>query len=741
MRLLRRNARTWTTATAAVLTLLVTSAGLADAASASSSTQASVEVAGTLVRLADEPAHHADAGAPGASTSTTDSHDEHRSGDAPSTMTALRTADGTLVPVDEDAVQDLDGGTRVTVTAQVPPTVVAAARADGATTAPDGSSVKVNRADLREGTSGPAKTDSQLTKATVAAASSTGTPLRATKTTVAGASTASATTYSRAVHDITVAVVVPRGVTGASATATQIRNQVANASAYWSGVSGGGITLRVAKISARYVSAYRCGDDVFAMWSEAAKRTGFTEAPNKHLVISFPKEAAGGGCPYGLASIGSGVNSGGVALVSDTAWPVLAHEVGHNFGLGHAKALRCNRADVNLDSLPSGCSLVEYGYPWDVMAASSTDSAGTLSAVQASRIGLLTSAHVVQATPGSRAVTLQPMASGTGVRAVRIADPASDAVYFVEYRVRTGRDLRLYQNMPNGVRVLKVDRTSWQERGSVVLDATPTGSANDIARQVPVGSTWRSTSGAVSVRVAAAGATANVTVAVGSAAAAPTRTAGVATGVTVSAPAIDATAATGPRARISWRGGPAGARYDVQVQEVGVNARGARSLGPVRTWRSGTRATSANYAGRAGTHVQFRARANGGAWSSWRSVTFAVDATARGFSASRGWASGRLSAYYGGTYSSTAGRGAWIQRPATATNRISIIGPRHARGGVARVYVNGRLRATVNTYAPSTRQRQVLASIAVPWGAHTVRIVHAGAPRTNIIVDAIAYGR
>lgn len=727
MRAMRRTAHAWTTASAAVLAVLVAGTGLAHAA-APATVSAQVEVSGTVVRLAEEPGHEA-----GKAHTDSGAHAES----APSTLTALRTADGTLVPVNEHAVRDLDGGTRVTVTAQVPPTVVAAAQADGATKAPDGSTVRVSRADLREGSgSKPAGTDSQLAKATAASASTTGNALQATSTTVAAAA---ATTYSRGVHDVTVAIVAPRGLSGASATAAQIRNQVANASAYWSAQSGGGITLRATTISPRYVSAYRCGDDIFAMWTEAARRTGFVEGPNKHLVMSFPKEAVAAGCPYGLASIGAGVNSGGVALVADTAWPVLAHEIGHNFGLGHAKSLRCNRADVDLASLPAGCRLVEYGYPWDVMAASSADSAGNLASVQANRVGLLTGSSVVEVTGGSRSVTLQPMSAGTGLRAVRIADPASDALYFVEYRVRAGRDLRLYEDVPNGVRVLKVDRTSWQERGSVTLDATSTGAANDRSRQIPVGGTWRSHSGAISVRVTSSGATAGVTVAVGPQPA--LRTANTPS-ATLHAATIDASATTGPQARIAWSGGAAGSRYDVQAQEIGVNARGARALGAVRTWQSATSATSALYQGRAGTVVQFRARAAGGAWSSWRPVTFAVDATARGFSASRGWTSGRLAGYYAGTFSSTSQRGAWLQRPATVTNRISVIGPRHARGGVARVYVDGQLRATVNTHAARTQQRQVLASIAVPWGAHTVRVVNASPTGpANVIVDAIAYGR
>lgn len=616
MRALRRIAQS--SATAALVALVVGASGagaVALAATPGHGTAASVDVTGTVVRLIEEPAQpgaHAHEGVDGAGE--------------PERTTAVRTADGAFVPVEPDAVAGLEDGTKVTVTAQVPPVVAAAAETTQATTAPDGTRVRVNRADLAEGADGtPAASSSQLAKATAAAAAATGTALTTSSTTVAAAAS---TTYTPGVHELTIAVVAPQGVSGASATAAQLQAQVASASSYWSQVSGGGITLRIAKVTPRYLSAYRCGDDVFSMWSEAAKRSGFVEGPNRHLVISFPKEAARAGCPYGLASIGAGVNNGGVAIVSDTAWPVLAHEIGHNFGLGHAKALRCTKVDVDLASVPAGCQIVEYGYPWDVMAASSLDSAGTLSSVQATRIGLIGGSDVVDVSSGSRTITLNPMYTERGTRAVRVHDPKSNSVYFVEYRVRSGRDAILYQNVPNGVRVLQVDRTAWQERGSVTLDPTPTGSSADLSRQVAPGSTFRSYSGGVSVTVVSAGAKAVVTVSAGSTAAPAARpkTAKAVAAAKVAAATVRSTGPTG-RATVSWSGGASSARYDVEYRQVVLTASGRRSLGPIRTWKSGTSATKALFAGRPGSNYQFRARVAGAPWSGWHSVALPARAS------------------------------------------------------------------------------------------------------------------
>ena len=715
-----------------------------------------VEVRGAVVRVispAEEAAH----------TETSARHEGNpaialersgaRDGEA---LTALRAADGTYVPVEESVVAGIEAGAQVSVTVDVPAPVVAAAQRGSTARTLGGSSVTVSRQDLaRAGDASPEPATSALAEATLASAASTGTKLTGSAAKVLQAAPAS---FSAGVHRVTVAVAVPKGTSGTSATAAQIRAQVAAASSYWSEQSNGRVRFVVDSISPRYISDIACGGDVLAVWSEAAKRTGFIEAPDRHLVVSFPKEAyQRNGCVYGLASVGSGINSGGVSIVADTTWPVLAHEIGHNLGLGHAKSLRCTKSDVSLTGIPVGCSVVEYGYPWDVMAASATDGAGSLSSVQAHRIGLLGGNDLVDLLDGSATVTLQPMSRLSGLRAVRVVDPKTGTTYFIEYRTRSGRDYKLYENVPNGVRVLQVDTTAYEQRGSVVLDATPSGSASDLTRQVPVGGTFRSYGGGVTVTVREAGATASVTVASGAAAAkapavnkkapvpAPTakRRVAIAAPVLVTAPVVDASVARGPAVPVRWGGAPAGSQYDVRTRVLGVDRAGRLAPQAPKAWLTGTKAVSGTLRGAAGSSVQVQARVAGsGTWSPWRTVTFAVDATARGSTASSGWSTGRGTAYYASTYARTTARGASLSRPAPATNRIDVIGTKHAAGSVAHVYVDGVRRTVVNTYAARTAHRQVLASIPVAWGNHTVKVVNVPAgKRSALLLDAFAFRR
>lgn len=546
---------------------------------------------------------------------------------------AVRLPSGDRVPLTDGGVTE--SGDRVRVTVPVPEDVVDDIRAgrpvDGA------EEHTVTRSDLRASTLRPAPSDSPLSHAVAEHIAEEGTPVASRETVVLAHAEVAAGAAASAVHTVTVAIVRPKGVSGTVATAAQVAAQVKGADTYWREQSGGKVALQLGTVSKPYASAYTCRDSAFAVWTEAARATGFREGPDKHLVVVLPRTAVDAGCSYGLASMGHDLSSGGVAYVSDTAWPVLAHEFGHNLGLAHAKGLRCrSTSDADLARLPGGCRVDEYGDPFDVMSASSQGNAGSLSMPQAVRVGFAGTGDFVDVAGGSRTVTLRPVSGLSGVRAARVRDPRSGAVYWVEYRDRGGRDAGLYMPMTAGVRVLREEAaTTGQWPGTVALDASPTGSGSDADWSLPAGSTFASYGGGVGFSVGAVGrGAATVTVNVAASGRAVAGTPGKVTrrsAAAVGRPSPRPTATTvrvatpslsvARNGRVTWRSPGRAVRYDARIRRVV-----GRSTGKEQVWYSKTGRTSALLKGTRGTTVQIRVRATAGGtsstWSRWQAVTF-----------------------------------------------------------------------------------------------------------------------
>ena len=84
-----------------------------------------------------------------------------------------------------------------------------------------------------------------------------------------------------------------------------------------------------------------------------------------YVVYLFPQVAA---CGWnGLAYIGSPHK----AYINETnsfVTKVIAHEMGHNFGLLHAGSLDCGAASIG-----GSCSVAEYGDPWNAMGQPKRD--------------------------------------------------------------------------------------------------------------------------------------------------------------------------------------------------------------------------------------------------------------------------------------------------------------------------------------------------------------------------------
>lgn len=288
-------------------------------------------------------------------------------------------------------------------------------------------------------------------------------------------------------NEVTVVVVHPAGGTTADPTTASDVVDAVNGpvTAYWQHESRGQIVLHAGLSSlglTPYVSTADCSDPV-ALWREveAAPSVGFTRGLRKHLLIYIPKAPDAPAtdplatCDYGNGEQGGGMADGGSSYVRDSITSLLAHELGHNFGLHHSDEVVCD------DAVFSGntCGQYTQGDNYDVMG-SSWDELGSLSAPQAFSLGVLPYDQIASAAwtdDATKDLTLTAIASQTGIQTVRLGN-AEGAQFWLEYRGAVGQDAwladpaRNVAGLDQGV-ILHVSAPPGADSTDAELDATP----------------------------------------------------------------------------------------------------------------------------------------------------------------------------------------------------------------------------------------------------------------------------
>ena len=228
---------------------------------------------------------------------------------------------------------------------------------------------------------------------------------------------------------------------------------VSAGAAYWQEESGGTISgYEVAQprtfSSSAAASAPTCGlnspSDTRAVWDEAGilfPGVDFTASTN-HLLVVLPDE-----CPLGDAvgrgTLGSSIASGGKVLFHaerPERLSTLAHELGHNFSLGHAGATWCSPHN------PEHCPAGAYDDFYGVMGYAVEEGLTALGSAHRDDLGLLgpgeSRTESLPDDQSTRTVTarLAPRSATSGLRTLVVIDPETLEKYYVDYRSGTGRD-------------------------------------------------------------------------------------------------------------------------------------------------------------------------------------------------------------------------------------------------------------------------------------------------------------
>jgi PKD repeat protein len=211
-----------------------------------------------------------------------------------------------------------------------------------------------------------------------------------------------------------------------------------------------------------------CDISAYTDATTLAKAAGYDSSTYDFTVYVFPH------IPCGWAGLGV-VGGSGAWINQALSTYVVAHEVGHNYGLMHAHSRSCSGLSIG----PS-CTESEYGDPFDTMGGSNHQ----FNAFHKNELAWLTGASIATRSSGSGTYTLSPLESGSGLRALQLTTNDSSRTYWVEFRQAIGFDAGLSgnANVMNGVLIHIGPSADW---GSDLLDMLPgTATFSDAALDV-----------------------------------------------------------------------------------------------------------------------------------------------------------------------------------------------------------------------------------------------------------------
>ena len=448
-----RRVSRWAGSGALVLALLLPGAASAAAADGPQRPDAWITVTGTLERIIVEPDEGEVAGA----------HAEDSSH-----VVSVVEVDGVLYPVPDDVAVEGMTGDEVVVTVAADPSLTFDEALDAVAAPEAGDETRILAVETAESTAG-AGTDEQVLDVVLGN------------------------------HKLTV---LPVYVGTPDVPSTALRTLADTTSRYWSAQSGGALAVQTeVREWAPIAEPGSC--DTTKLWNAALAAHGITTATNgtNHIAVYFPKRTDCGGWA-GQATVG-----GGKIWINGSTLPdVLSHELGHNFGLGHAQTLTCPSGGGRLPLTSFGsCSITHYADYADVMGVGMNMATGNLNTAFADALGLSQSRDASSAL--STTVTLASLAGTTQVRALRV--PHADGTVFFDYRPAVAPDVR--KTAWAGVQV-HLRRFENGVPYTYLLDMKATTTAAFAAPSLPLGGAWDVPGTGIRVGVSGLDSTARLTV-------------------------------------------------------------------------------------------------------------------------------------------------------------------------------------------------------------------------------------
>ncbi|TFD06105.1 hypothetical protein E3T25_03235 [Cryobacterium sandaracinum] len=342
---------------------------------------------------------------------------------------------------------------------------------------------------------------------------------------------------AQSVHTVDVAVVTPAGWKGSVVPLAGwdewgssmvlddagIRSLMEQTGKYWKSQTNGQVaSVTVSPKILRYSSELDCAD-YSGLWDEASAEFGkgdwdYLNVKSQHLVVFVPSDcpaqASGMGTVGGPSASVSTAN-GGEIWIRSAGVDVMAHEFGHNLGLFHSKEHYCADSRLAELQLTEDCTDHDYGDAYDIMGSSASifDSVSAPTALNATnkyRLNALASGEELAVTlptgvsAGETTSVLSSTGQTSGRRNLRVTDPQTNRVYFVEFRGGDGFDAaaryatQLDRASPIGigVRVLAI-----HDRASTVLQTFDPATVTGRRQYLKTGERLTLPSGGVTVTV------------------------------------------------------------------------------------------------------------------------------------------------------------------------------------------------------------------------------------------------